>query len=80
MKRPASSENVLQRIKKLAQHLPDITLRSTFIVGFPGETEGEFQELLDFLEQAQLDRVGAFNWISSNKPNSTASGRLLTRR
>ena len=60
MKRPASSENVLQRIQKWRSICPDITLRSTFIVGFPGETEQEFQELLDFLEEAQLDRVGAF--------------------
>ena len=60
MKRPASSENVLARIKKWRSICPDITLRSTFIVGFPGETEAEFQELLDFLTEAQLDRVGAF--------------------
>lgn len=60
MKRPASSENVLARIKKWRDICPDIILRSTFIVGFPGETEAEFRELLDFLEEAQLDRVGAF--------------------
>lgn len=60
MKRPASSENVLTRIKQWREICPDITLRSTFIVGFPGETEEEFAELLDFLKQAQLDRVGAF--------------------
>jgi ribosomal protein S12 methylthiotransferase len=60
MKRPASSENVLARIKRWREICPDITLRSTFIVGFPGETEEEFEELLDFLEEAQLDRVGAF--------------------
>jgi ribosomal protein S12 methylthiotransferase len=60
MKRPASSENVLSRIKQWREICPDITLRSTFIVGFPGETEEEFEELLDFLEEAQLDRVGAF--------------------
>jgi ribosomal protein S12 methylthiotransferase len=60
MKRPASSENVLARIKRWREVCPDITLRSTFIVGFPGETEEEFEELLDFLEEAQLDRVGAF--------------------
>jgi ribosomal protein S12 methylthiotransferase len=60
MKRPASSENVLARIKQWREICPDLTLRSTFIVGFPGETEGEFEELLDFLEEAQLDRVGAF--------------------
>jgi ribosomal protein S12 methylthiotransferase len=60
MKRPASSENVLARIKQWREICPDLTLRSTFIVGFPGETEKEFEELLDFLEEAQLDRVGAF--------------------
>jgi ribosomal protein S12 methylthiotransferase len=62
MKRPASSENVLQRIKQWRSICPDITLRSTFIVGFPGETEEEFEELLDFVEEAQLDRVGAFKY------------------
>jgi len=60
MKRPASSENVLQRIHKWREICPELTLRSTFIVGFPGETEEDFQELLDFLDEAQLDRVGAF--------------------
>lgn len=60
MKRPANAENVLRRIEKWREICPDITLRSTFIVGFPGETEKQFQELLDFLEAAQLDRVGAF--------------------
>ena len=60
MKRPASSENVLNRIAKWREICPEITIRSTFIVGFPGETEEDFQELLDFLDEAQLDRVGAF--------------------
>jgi ribosomal protein S12 methylthiotransferase len=60
MKRPGNSENVLQRIEKWREICPDLTLRSTFIVGFPGETEEEFEELLDFIEEAQLDRVGAF--------------------
>jgi ribosomal protein S12 methylthiotransferase len=60
MKRPANAENVLARIKQWREICPEITLRSTFIVGFPGETEEEFEELLDFLEEAQLDRVGAF--------------------
>ncbi|MBP9713523.1 MAG: 30S ribosomal protein S12 methylthiotransferase RimO [Sterolibacterium sp.] len=60
MKRPASSENNLERIKAWRAICPDITLRSTFITGFPGETEAEFEELLSFLEEAQLDRVGAF--------------------
>ncbi|MFA6303273.1 MAG: 30S ribosomal protein S12 methylthiotransferase RimO [Legionella sp.] len=62
MKRPASSENTLQRIAKWREICPDITLRSTFIVGFPGETEAEFEELLDFLEEAELDRVGCFKY------------------
>ena len=60
MKRPAASENNLERIKAWRVVCPDIILRSTFIVGFPGETEAEFQELLDFLTEAQLDRVGCF--------------------
>ncbi len=60
MKRPAATENNLERIKAWRNICPDITLRSTFIVGFPGETEKEFEELLDFLTEAQLDRVGAF--------------------
>ena len=60
MKRPGNSDNVLARIRKWREICPELTLRSTFIVGFPGETEEEFEELLDFLEEAQLDRVGAF--------------------
>ncbi|ARO88642.1 30S ribosomal protein S12 methylthiotransferase RimO [Nitrosospira lacus] len=60
MKRPASSENNLARIRQWREVCPDITLRSTFIVGFPGETEAEFEELLEFLREAQLDRVGCF--------------------
>ena len=60
MKRPASSENTLQRIQQWREICPDITLRSTFIAGFPGETEDDFEQLLDFLDEAQLDRVGCF--------------------
>lgn len=62
MKRPGDINNVLERIQKWRDICPDITIRSTFIVGFPGETEEEFQELLDFLEVAQLDRVGCFKY------------------
>ncbi len=62
MKRPANSENTLKRIETWRSICPDITLRSTFIVGFPGETDAEFNELLDFLEAAQLDRVGCFQY------------------
>jgi len=60
MKRPASSENTLQRIKQWRDICPDITIRSTFIAGFPGETEADFEQLLEFLDEAQLDRVGCF--------------------
>ena len=62
MKRPANSENVLRRIEKWREICPEITLRSTFIVGFPGETEQDFDELLDFIDEAQLDRVGCFTY------------------
>lgn len=60
MKRPASAENVLERVRKWRSICPDLTIRSTFITGFPGETESDFEALLRFLEQAELDRVGAF--------------------
>jgi ribosomal protein S12 methylthiotransferase len=60
MKRPASGEDNLERIRAWRRICPDITIRSTFIAGFPGETEDEFRELLDFLEEAELDRVGCF--------------------
>ena len=60
MKRPGSSSKVLERIQAWRKTCPDLTIRSTFIVGFPGETEAEFEELLAFLRTAQLDRVGAF--------------------
>ncbi|MEY3810352.1 MAG: putative AdoMet-dependent methyltransferase, family [Pseudomonadota bacterium] len=73
MKRPASSENNLLRINKWREVCPDITIRSTFIVGFPGETESEFEALLDFLEEAQLDRVGCFKY----SPVDGASANLL---
>ena len=60
MKRPASSENNLERIRAWRAICPDITIRSTFITGFPGETDAEFEELLEFIEEARLDRVGCF--------------------
>jgi ribosomal protein S12 methylthiotransferase len=60
MKRPADAENTLERIRRWRELCPEITLRSTFIVGFPGETEAEFEQLLQFLNEAQLDRVGCF--------------------
>ncbi|HEY4292017.1 30S ribosomal protein S12 methylthiotransferase RimO [Luteibacter sp.] len=60
MKRPGNVDKTLERIQNWRRQVPDLTIRSTFIVGFPGETNAEFQELLDFLREAELDRVGAF--------------------
>ena len=62
MKRPASAEKVAGRVKKWRDICPDLAIRSTFIVGFPGETEDDFNELLNWLDEAQLDRVGAFKY------------------
>lgn len=62
MKRPGTVERTLERIQKWREICPEITLRSTFIVGFPGETEEEFQMLLDFIDKAELDRVGCFKY------------------
>ncbi|MGM8062219.1 30S ribosomal protein S12 methylthiotransferase RimO [Vogesella indigofera] len=62
MKRPANSDNVLGRIKKWREICPQLVIRSTFIVGFPGETEEDFEELLAFIREAQLDRVGCFTY------------------
>jgi ribosomal protein S12 methylthiotransferase len=66
MRRPAAAENTLARIQQWRTICPDLTLRSTFIVGFPGETEEDFETLLGFLEEAQLDRVGAFKYSAVN--------------
>jgi len=60
MKRPASAENTLERIRKWREICPEIVIRSTFITGFPGETDEDFELLIDFLEEAKLDRVGCF--------------------
>src|SRR5271156_5451670 len=62
MRRPAAAENTLERITAWRRAVPDITIRSTFIVGFPGETEEDFSELLDWLQSAELDRVGCFEY------------------
>jgi len=74
MKRPAATENTLKRIESWRRDCPDLTLRSTFIVGFPGETEDDFEELLHFLHVAQLDRVGCFTYspIEGAKANDLA--------
>ena len=62
MKCPANAENTLERLRRWREICANITLRSTFIVGFPGETEADFQQLLAFLDEAQLDRVGCFSY------------------
>jgi ribosomal protein S12 methylthiotransferase len=62
MKRPAAEAKTLQRIREWRAAVPELTIRSTFIVGFPGETEADFQALLDWLEEAELDRVGCFRY------------------
>ena len=74
MKRPGSVERTLERIKRWREICPELTLRSTFIVGFPGETEEDFQMLLDFLTEAQLDRVGCFQYspVEGAKANELA--------
>ena len=74
MKRPASSENNLTRIQEWRSICPEITLRSTFIVGFPGETNADFEELLDFLKEAQLDRVGCFAYSPVEGARANALG------
>ena len=62
MKRPGSADRTIERIKKWREICPELIIRSTFIVGFPGETEDEFEELLAFLEAAQIDRAGCFKY------------------
>jgi ribosomal protein S12 methylthiotransferase len=73
MKRPANEAKVLERVKNWRAICPDIAIRSTFVVGFPGETEADFQYLMDWLEEAQLDRVGAFRF----EPVEGASANAL---
>ncbi len=72
MKRPASQDKVLERIKKWREICPDLTLRSTFIVGFPGETEDDFQILLNFMREAQIDRAGCFKYEDVSGADSNA--------
>jgi ribosomal protein S12 methylthiotransferase len=72
MRRPAAQDKTLARIQKWREQCPDLTLRSTFIVGFPGETESEFQYLLDWLDEAQIDRLGCFKYESVAGATSNA--------
>ena len=75
MKRPANEAKVLERLKGWREICPDITIRSSFVVGFPGETEEDFQYLLDWLDEAQLDRVGAFRFEPGAVPEEVKEER-----
>jgi ribosomal protein S12 methylthiotransferase len=72
MKRPANEAKVLQRLKEWRAIVPDIAVRSSFVVGFPGETEADFEYLLQWLEEARLDRVGAFKFEPVEGAEATA--------
>jgi ribosomal protein S12 methylthiotransferase len=74
MKRPANAENVLKRLQRWRTICPEISIRSTFIVGFPGESEDDFSQLLDFLDEAQLDRVGCFMYSAVEGASANALG------
>jgi ribosomal protein S12 methylthiotransferase len=78
MRRPASSEKVLERIKKWRSICPDIAIRSTFIVGFPGETQEDFEELLYWIDEAQLDRVGCFKYEAVDGAEANKLGNLVS--
>src|SRR6187399_2834336 len=77
MKRPASQEKTLARIKKWREECPELTLRSTFIVGFPGETDSDFAYLLDWLEEAEIDRLGCFKYEPVAGAPSNAIGNVV---
>ena len=81
MRRPAAQEKTLDRIRAWRAICPDLTIRSTFIVGFPGETEEDFRLLLDWLDEAKLDRVGAFKYepVNGARPTISALSRCPTR-
>jgi ribosomal protein S12 methylthiotransferase len=72
MRRPAASADTLERIRQWRSICPEITIRSTFIVGFPGESEEDFNQLLEFLERAQLDRVGCFQYSNVDGARANA--------
>jgi ribosomal protein S12 methylthiotransferase len=78
MKRPAAQEKTLARIRKWREECPDLTLRSTFIVGFPGETDSDFAYLLDWLEEAEIDRVGCFKYEPVRGASSNALGHAVS--
>src|SRR5207237_9647747 len=77
MKRPAAQDKTLARIKRWREECPDLALRSTFIVGFPGETDADFAYLLDWLEQAEIDRVGCFKYEPVAGASSNSLGNAV---
>src|SRR5467141_1127699 len=79
MKRPAAQDKTLARIKQWREECPELTLRSTFIVGFPGETDSDFAYLLDWLEEAEIDRVGCFKYEPVAGASSNALGNEIGR-
>jgi len=78
MKRPANIENMLERIKSWRDICPDISIRSSFIIGFPGETDDEFNDLLNFLEKAELDNVGCFKYSEVEGAKANTFGDLIS--
>jgi ribosomal protein S12 methylthiotransferase len=78
MKRPAAQEKTLARIKSWREQCPELTLRSTFIVGFPGETDSDFAELLDWLEEAEIDRLGCFEYEPVKGAPANALGQAVS--
>jgi ribosomal protein S12 methylthiotransferase len=78
MKRPAAQEKTLARIQKWREKCPELTLRSTFIVGFPGETDSDFAYLLDWLDEAEIDRVGCFKYEPVAGASSNVLGNAVT--
>jgi ribosomal protein S12 methylthiotransferase len=77
MRRPAHAENTLARIQAWRREVPELTIRSSFIVGFPGETEAEFEELLEWLDDAELDRVGCFRYSPVESAPANALGAAV---
>ena len=80
MRRPAHTENTLERIRRWRELCPDLTIRSTFITGFPGETDEDFEDLLNFLSEAQLDRVGAFAYSPVDGAEANALAGLPSEK
>ena len=80
MRRPAAQDKTLARIAKWRSECPELTLRSTFIVGFPGETDAEFDDLLQWLDEAEIDRVGCFKYEPVARRDLQCAGKSGRRR